>query len=103
MARVEKISEKQFVLDMINKEFELIGSTNHWNTFDELVEWSKLEENKEWYNNYAFTTREQYEAWKAYFLEHIYNWKPKSLRKNAAKNDFSWFALEYGFSYDFDK
>ena len=56
MVRRKKISEEQFLLDCINKEFEIIGSTLHWDTFEELVKWSKLPENKYWFSDYEFTT-----------------------------------------------
>lgn len=102
MARVQKISEKQFVLDCVNKEFELIGSPLHWDTFEELSAWSKLEENKEWYSNNAFTSAAQYRAWKDYFLTHFYDWQPKRVSLSTAKKEFSWFSLMYAFKYDFD-
>ena len=95
----KKISDEQFLLDCINKEFEIIGSSNHWDTIDELVEWSK--ENKHWYSDNAFTSREQYDEWRAYFLEHFYDWQPKRVSKRQAEREFSWFALQYGFTYDF--
>lgn len=98
----KKISDEQFVLDCINKEFEIIGSDKHWDTFEELCKWSKLEENKHWYSNNAFTSREQYEQWKAYFMEHFYDWKPKRVGKYKAEREFSWFSLQYGLKYDFE-
>lgn len=102
MARVQKISEKQFVLDCVNKEFELIGSPLHWDTFEELSAWSKLEENKEWYSNNAFTSIAQYRAWKDYFLTHFYDWQPKRVSKKEAEREFQWFNLQYGLGYGFD-
>lgn len=99
MARVHKISDKQFTLDCINKEFEVIGESLHWNTFEELSAWVK--ENPDWYDRYVITSQEQYDAWKNYFLEHFYDWKPKYISKQRAEKEFSWFALNYGFIYDF--
>lgn len=100
MARVPKISVEQFVLDCINKEFEIIGSQLHWNTFPELVDWAK--ENKEWYSDNAFTTKEQFLEWKEYYLTHFYDWQPKRVSIREAKREFSWFSLDYGFRCDFD-
>ena len=39
--RKSKISGKQFLLDCINKEFELIGSPEHFNTFEDLVSYAE--------------------------------------------------------------
>lgn len=104
MARAVKISEKQFVLDMINKEFEIIGSNLHWDTFEELLAWSKIPENVDWYNQYEFTSEEQYEQWKAYYMEHFYNWQAKyHSKKYVEKHCFPWFSLEYGFVVRWEK
>ena len=98
----KKISDEQFALDCINKEFEIIGSTNHWNTFKELCEWSKLEENEKWFTDNVFATLEQFKEWKQYFMDHFYDWQPKRVSKRTAENEFAWFNLSYGFKYDFD-
>ena len=100
--KIKNISDEQFTLDCVNKEFEIIGSSNHWDTFEELSEWSKQEENRHWYSDNAFTTREQYDEWREYFLEHFYDWKPKRMSKRVAEREFSWFSLMYGFRYDFN-
>ena len=97
----KKISDEQFALDCINKEFEIVGSTNHWNTFEELCEWAKLEENRHWYSHNAFSTPEQFKQWKQYFMKHFYDWRPGT-SKRAVENEFSWFNLCYGLKYDFD-
>jgi hypothetical protein len=101
MARVKKISAKQFVLDCINKEFEVIGCDIHWDTFEELSDWTKLEENWEWFVHHSFTSEDQYDEWKSYFLKHFYDWQPKRIPKWQAEREFAWFALNYGFIYDF--
>lgn len=98
----KKISDEQFTLDCINKEFEIIGSPLHWDTFEDLCAWSKQPENKRWYVDNAFTSKEQYDQWKDYFMEHFYDWKPKYISKKRAYIEFSWFSLEYGFKYDFE-
>lgn len=98
----KKISSEQFLLDCINKEFEIIGSDKHWNTPEELFEWSKLPENKHWYSNNEFSTVEQYREWKQYFMEHFYDWQPKRVSKRDAEREFSWFNLQYGLKYGFD-
>ena len=100
MARVHKIDDYQFTLDCVNKEFEIIGSNLHWDTFKELSDWSK--ENPQWFSDNAFTTKEQYLEWKEYFLSHFYDWQPKRISIRDAKREFSMFAFQYGFRYDFD-
>ena len=98
----KKISDMQFCLDCINKEFEIIGSSLHWETFDELCSWANLPENRHWFSDNAFTSREQYDQWKAYFMEHYYDWQPRHKSKRAVELEFSWFALQYGLRYDFE-
>lgn len=104
MARVSKISDEQFVLDCINKEFEIVGSDLHWNTFEELSAWAKLPENEKWFNQYEFATEEQYNQWKDYYVQHFYDWKPKYTSKTAVeKRYFPWFSLQYGFAERWEK
>ena len=98
----KKISGEQFALDCIIKEFEIIGSDLRWDTFEELCKWSQIPENRHWYSDNAFTSRQQYDEWKAYFMEHFYDWQPKRVSKSSAEREFSWFSLQYGFRYDFD-
>ena len=104
MARVAKISDEQFILDCINKEFEIIGSNLHWDTLEELSNWSKLPENENWFSQYEFDTEEQYNQWKNYYLEHFYDWKPKYYSKTYVRNYvFPWFSLQYGFAERWEK
>lgn len=98
----KKITDEQFALDCINKEFEIIGSDLHWNTWDELCEWARLPENLHWYSDNEFSTREQYNQWKDYFMGHFYDWQPKRVSKRWAEREFSWFNLMYGLKYGFD-
>lgn len=98
MAKVTKLSDEQFVLNCVNKEFEIIGSNLHWDNFNELSQWSKLPENLEWFSHYKFASEEQYNEWKNYFLEHFYDWQPKRISKKVAEREFSWFSLQYGFA-----
>lgn len=98
----KKISGEQFALDCINKEFEIIGSNNHWDTFKELCDWAKQEENKKWYSDNEFSTVEQYQEWKQYFMDHFYDWQPRRVSKKEAEREFSWFNLQYGLKYGFD-
>lgn len=98
----KKITGEQFTLDCINKEFEIIGSDLHWDTFEELCAWSQQEGNRHWYSDNCFTTVEQYKEWKEYFMEHFYDWQPKRVSKDAAEREFSWFNLQYGLKYGFD-
>ena len=100
MAYVRKIDDYQFCLDCINKEFEIIGSGIHFNTFDELEAYAK--EHQHWYSDNAFTSKEQYLEWKDYFFTHFYDWKPKRYTKRDIQREFSWFHLQYGFRDDFD-
>lgn len=97
MAKIKKISNEQFTLDCINKAFEIIGSDLHWNTFEELKNWSNLPENKYWFDSFIFTTQKQYDQWRDYFMTHYYDWGPKRTPKYIINREFGWFALSYGF------
>lgn len=90
---MKKISADQFVLDLINKEFEIIESGLHWNSINELKVWT--ENNPLWFNVYTMTT-EQYNLLRDYFMEHFYDWKPKRVSKATAQNEWGWFALSFG-------
>lgn len=97
---VKKISAKQFLLDCINKEHEIAGSSLHWDTFEELQKYSDTHEN--WFNDHSFIDVSQYFKIKDYFLNHFYDWQPKRVSKKEAEKEFSWFMLQYGLRYDFD-
>lgn len=97
-----KITEQQFVTDVINKELELAQTGLHFDTFEELSEWTKLPENEKWFDKYSFTTEEQYEEWKNYFYEHIYDWQPKKTPKYKIDKTFNWFNLDWGLRCNFD-
>lgn len=94
MGRVKKISEKQFVLDCVAKEFELVGKPINWNTFDDLKNWADINQN--WFNKHEFSEK-QYNQFKDYFLEHFYDWQPKRVSRKTAEKEFSWFSFTYGF------
>lgn len=104
MKAKKKISEEQFVLDCINKEFEIIGSDLHWDTFAELSEWSKRPENKDWFSKFEFSTKEQYEQWKQFYINHYYDWQPRYHSKREVEQiSFPWFSLSYGFAERWEK
>lgn len=92
------ISDKQFVLDCINKEFDIIGSDIKFNTFEELANFTK--EHPKWFSEYKFISEDQYERWKLYYIHHFYKWKPRSFcsKEVIEKLYFPWFSLSYGFS-----
>lgn len=98
--RVKKISDKQFIFDVVKKGFEIAGAPINWSSWDELVEYSK--EHKQWYTEAVFTTVKQYNQWKSYFYEHFYDWKPKRYSKKSIQREFSWFSLMYGPKFEFD-
>lgn len=98
--KTKKISDEEFLFDVINKGFEIAGAPTHWNSFDELVEYSK--DHKRWYIEAVFTSVEQYNQWKEYFYNHFYDWKPKRYSKRDIKREFSWISLQYGPKFEFD-
>lgn len=100
MAYVKKISDTQFVLDCINKQYEIIKSDIHFNTWEELIAYAK--EHPKWYSDSEYTNLAQYLEWRRYFLEHFYDWQPKRVKLAIAEREFSWFNLQYGLKYGFD-
>ena len=100
MAYVKKISDTQFALDCINKQYEIIKSDIHFNTWEELVEYGK--EHPTWYSDSEYTTLAQYIEWERYFLEHFYDWQPKRVSLDQARREFSYFNLMYGLKYGFN-
>lgn len=100
MAYVKKISDEQFTLDCINKEFEIANTGLRFETFEDLCAYSK--EHPKWFTNHEFKTSEEYQQWKNYFFEHFYDWQPKHYGKKTIMKEFSWFNLMYGFKYGYD-
>lgn len=96
MTKVKKISEKQYVLDCINKQYELCGLERRFDTFEELSKYSK--EKPKWFDEDGFFENEAiYKIWIEYCIQHFYDWQPKSVSKRIAKDNVSWFALDYAF------
>ena len=54
--RTPRITEEQFVLDAINKEYELVGSDIHFETYVELKAY--CDEHSDWFNRYKFPSWE---------------------------------------------
>ena len=108
MARTKKISEEQFVLDVINKQYEICGNEHHFDTFADLKAYTDKydeehkEEHKKWFQEYSFDTIEKYLEWRNYFLDHSKEWLPARIPMYQRIREFSWFSLQYGFSYGFD-
>ena len=99
MAYKKKISDKQFLLDVVNKELEIAGGP-HFDDFDTLCQWSK--DNRNWYADYSFKTVDEFLNWKEYFMNHFYDWKPKRYSRTHAEKEFAWINLQFGLKYDFD-
>jgi len=101
MGKVEKISEEQYVLDCINKEFELCGSEKRFDTFMDLSNYSK--ENPQWFDECEFSGEGTYNTWLEYCKQHTYDWLPKRTTKASVENHVSYFALQYGFPCRYDR
>ena len=95
MARTKKISEEQYVLDCINKEFELVGSSKRFDTFQELSKYTK--ENPGWFDEEEFNDEGTYAVWLEYCKKHTYDWKPLGTPKVMVEHHIGMFALNYGF------
>ena len=101
MAKVKKISEQQFVLDVIQRELDIVDAGIHFNSFEELSEWTKKPENERWFEKYCFVDEAQYEEWKEYFYKHFYDWQPKRTPKYLVDREFGWFNLSWGLKCDY--
>lgn len=96
--RVKKISSEQFLLDVINKMFEIAGSNLHWLCFEKLKLWTHEPENRDWFRMYTLTL-EQYLEFRDYYLTHFYDLRSKRISHSIAESDFSSFMFQYGFPY----
>lgn len=101
MANVKKISEEQFVLDCINKEYELCGVDKRFDSFQELREYSK--QNPGWFDEYEFSDEGTYRIWIEYIKAHTYDWLPKKTSKTRVESNASLFSLNYGFPCRYSK
>lgn len=101
--RVKKISPSEFILDIVNKMFELVGSDLHWYTFEKLLLWSQeiALNGQRWFELYTMTL-EQYLELRDYYYTHYYDMKPKRTPHREVEAAFSGFMFQYGFAYDFD-
>jgi len=80
--------EDKVVAEIINKMFEIAG---HDVTLDDIIN-----RKDDWYTNWTMTM-EQYEHWKEWGSEYLR--KTLRLRKEAAKKQMAWFALNYGLKF----
>ena len=95
MAKFDKITEDQYILDCINKEHEIVGSGIHFADIDEMKEY--INNTPGWHDKYNFTP-EQYQEWKAYACNHYRMIKGKTYAsKSYIERSFPWFSLKYGF------
>lgn len=102
MFYVKKISDAQFLFDIIQKELDIVGSGLKFNDLDEFTEWTKEPGHENWYIDYEFANKEQYYEWKQYFYDHFYDWQPKRINKKQLDDEFAWCDLCYGLKCDFD-
>lgn len=99
MSRVKKISEEQFTLDVINKEFEIAGSTLYFDTFEELKQYAT--ENPRWYDKLIFKTVDQYLEWKSFYIDNYSRCYGRASRAYI-NSTFQYFALNFGPRCEFD-
>jgi len=80
--------EDKVVAELINKMFEIAG---HDVTLDDIIN-----RKDDWYTNWTMTM-EQHEQWNKWGSEYLR--KTLRLRKEAAKKQMAWFALNYGLKF----
>ena len=88
------------MLDVIQKELDIVGAGIKFNSIEELSAWSK--EHPQWYTEYEFATKEQFLEWREYFYNHFYDWQPKRVNAKQREDEFRWFNMQYGLKYGFD-
>lgn len=99
---VKKIKAEQFVLNCINKMFEIVGSELQWYSFEKLSLWNQelADKGQRFFELYSMSL-EQYLEFRDYFFEHYYDWRPKRVSHCEVEKEFSIFMFQYGFPYDF--
>jgi len=80
--------EEKVITELINEMFRIAGHD---------VRYEDIKDRKDaWYTDWTMTM-EQYEQWKKWGTEYIR--KALRLKKLAAENTMSWFALNYGLKF----
>lgn len=112
MAKYKKISEKQFVKDVIDFELKKYGIGYDYVTSlpkrplnDDEAD-PNTEYQDDWFRRYAFDSFEEFNAWREYFYERYKDWQPqRNWRKILVDREFEWFNLMWGLAtnYDFDE
>lgn len=93
----KKLTDKEFAKMMVNKQLEIVGVTE--TDFDKIIETG----DKDWFDRYAFTTKEQYDEFEQFYCDHFYDWQPKRISKVRMMKEFAWWMLQYGLRYDFER
>ena len=85
---MKETKQDKVVSELINEMFRIAG---HDVTLDDIKD-----RKDDWYTDWTMTI-EQYEQWKEWGAEYIR--KKLKLRKEAAKKQMAWFALNYGLKF----
>ena len=85
---MKETKEDKVIAELINEMFRIAG---HAVTLDDIKD-----RKDDWYTDWTMTI-EQYEQWKEWGAEYIR--KKLKLRKEAAKKQMAWFALNYGLKF----
>jgi len=94
---MKKLTDDEFIKLMIDKECEIVNAPF---MYDDLI--TKRYNNwQTWFNDYAFTSAEQYAEWKQFFIDNISKWKQGKITKHYKETMFNDFSLEFGFSEKF--
>ena len=100
MARTKKITNKEFIELIIDKELEIANAPIR---YKDLIAMTKEEQEKfKFYTKYTFKTLDEYLEWKNFFMEHIYDWLPKRTNKTECEREFAYTNLMWGLKYDFN-
>ena len=98
--KTKKLTDKEFVELVINKELEIANADIR---YKDIVALSKEEQDKlEFYTKFTFKTLEEFLEWRDFFYKEFYNWQPKRVSKDQMKREFGWFNLQWGLKCDFD-
>ena len=104
MSKVKKITEREFIKLIVDKELEVAGVPYG---FDDIIEDLMLPKEQQkigekWFDKYEFGTPEKYIEWKNFVYDHFYDWKPKHTPRKFLNQWFSEFRLNWGLKYGFD-
>ena len=109
MSYRKKISDKEFVRDVIDFELKKYGIDYDYvnNLPKKPTDGTEIDPSVEyqdsWYSRYTFDSIDEFRAFRKYFYEHCKDWLPKHMwKKDLIYREFEWFNLQFGLATKYE-